>query len=151
MSMPILRSCVGFALLCGLSAPARADFYFTGPRNKNWFVVSPQVGGAFHPSGGPVFGATASFYGAPTGGPGVGVGMYAYGGTFQTEVLARVSILGFAGGSAGMAIHDGDPGFTGDLWASAVLVGLRYKGTRTDEGTSHAWMVFVPLWYLGIK
>ncbi len=151
--MPTSFGRIGFScvLLAGLASPSGADFYFNGPKNQTWFVVSPQVGGAYDPHGGPVFGATASFYGAPTGGPGLGVGTYAYGGTFQAEVLAKVSILGLAGGSAGLAVHDGKPGFTGDLWASAVFVGLRYKGTQTTEGTSHAWMVFFPLWYLDMK
>lgn len=138
-------------LLLGVSAPSRADFYFNGPRNESWFVVSPQVGGAYAPNGGAVFGATASFYAMPVGGVGLGAGVYRYGGTFQTEFLAKLSILGLAGGSAGLAFHDGNPGFTGDLWASAVFVGLRYKGTRTLEGPSHAWMAFFPLWYLGMK
>lgn len=55
------------------------------------------------------------------------------------------------GASAGAAVQGGHVGFTGDLWGSAVLVGVRYKFTVLERGPSHAWTIFLPLWYLSMK
>ncbi len=59
--------------------------------------------------------------------------------------------FGFVGASAGAAVQGGHVGFTGDLWGSAVLVGVRYKFTVLERGPSHAWTIFLPLWYLSMK
>jgi hypothetical protein len=145
------RFCLFCVLLAGFAAPSRADFNIKGPTNQTWFVVSPQVGGAYDSYGGPVFGATASFYSMQTGGPGFGIGAYGYGGAFHAEVLAKLSIMGFGGGSVGVALQGRNRGVTGDLWASAAVVGFRYKGTVFRDGTSHALIAFFPLWYLDWK
>jgi len=143
-----VRILVSAILLSAFAAPSRADFYFNGPKNQTWFIASPQLGMVLGSSRGPVYGASASYYIMPIGGPGVGVGAYGYGSTYHLEWLAKLSILGFAGASAGACVQDGQGGITGDLWASAVMLGLRYKVSHVGAGTSHAWTVFVPLWYL---
>lgn len=114
-------------------------------------VVSPQAGGTVASGGGFVGGTTLSVYGPTPAWFGAGTGIYVYQGAFQAEALAKVGVLGIVGASAGAALQEGHVGFTGDLWGSAVLVGLRYKFTVLEQGPSHAWTVFLPLWYLSMK
>lgn len=143
------RSLRVFTLAVLLSASYSAgDFYIAGPRTKHWFILSPQVGGAWAPDGGFVAGSTASFYPLQDGGPGFGAGAYAYGGRFQAEALAKLSLFGFVGFSAGAAWQDGHLGPTCDLWANALFAGLRLKATQRPHGYSFALLTFVPLWYL---
>lgn len=134
------------------AAPVGADRIFVPEaRNGYWLVVSPQAGSTVASNGGFVGGTTVSLYGDTPAWYGAGAGIYLYGGAFQAEALAKLGLLGLVGTSAGAAFQSGHVGFTGDLWGSVALVGLRYKFTALERGPSHAWTVFLPLWYLSMK
>jgi len=148
---PLFRGGGAVALLLSLAVPGRADFSPNlVPADSRWLVVSPQVGGGPESHDGPVFGTTASYYWMlRMGGPGIGVGASGYGEPFQVEALAKLSILGLAGGGLGWAFQSGEAGFAGDAWVSAVFLGVRYRFVRIAGDTRQTWMVFAPLWYLG--
>jgi hypothetical protein len=133
-------------------APSRADRIFV-PESKHgyWLVVSPQAGSTVASNGGFVGGTMVSIYGDTPAWYGAGMGAYVYGGAFQAEALAKFGLLGLVGVSGGAALQSGHVGFAGDLWGSVALVGLRYKLTVLERGPSHAWTVFLPLWYLSMK
>lgn len=144
MFQPIHRFFV-LAFVLG-SLPASAQYW--GPKNKEWIILSPQVGGSWGHVSGPVLGTSLSYYPTQQGFGGFGFGAYAYDGKFQGEVLAKASLYSIAGASAGASWHDGHIGFVSDIWANALFVGLRFKSTHTRRGFSQALLVFVPLWYL---
>jgi len=143
---------IAFAGFASVAAPSQADRIFV-PESKHgvWVVVSPQAGSTVASNGGFVGGTTVSLYGPTPAWWGIGAGAYLYGRNLQTEALAKLGLLGLVGASAGAALQDGHVGFAGDLWGSAALVGLRYKLTILESGPSHAWTVFLPLWYLSMK
>lgn len=138
-------------LLAGLVSPADADFYFNGPRNEDWLIVSPQIGRTLGTSGGWMGGCNVSWYATAVGVGGVGAGLLASEDQVQAEILAKVALMGVAGGSAGIVLDGGAAGFTGDLWGSALLAGVRWRYTRIREESRYGVLVFLPLWYLNLE
>lgn len=132
--------------LLATSASVLAQNY--SPHNKRWIIFSPQVGGSWGPSSGPVAGASTSFYPDEEGGPGFGAGLYGHGGDLEIDLMGKFAYRGVIGGGLGLALLDGKPGPALDLWGNAIFLGLRWKGMSTQRGLSQSLTVFLPLWYL---
>lgn len=132
--------------LLAIALPSQAQNY--SPHNKQWIILSPQVGGSWGPSSGPVAGASISFYPEEEGGAGVGAGLYGHGGAVEIDILGKLSYRGVFGGGLGLVVLDGKPGPAVDLWGNAIILGLRWKATSTRHGVAQSLSAFLPLWYL---
>lgn len=120
---------------------------------QNWrspddfFNLSPQVGGTTAPSGDLFAGIIASQYIQATDGLyiGAGAGAYVQGKEAVGEILLKASLGGIVGASVGPSLFDGGIALTNDVWANALLAGVRWRMDHRKEETIHSVALFVPL------
>lgn len=121
---------------------------------QNWnspdefFNLSPQVGGTTAPSGDLFAGIIASQYIQATDGLyiGAGAGAYLQGKEAVGEILLKAGLAGIVGASVGPSFSgDGGITVTNDVWANALLAGVRWRMDHRKEETIHSVALFVPL------
>lgn len=136
----------GLALMWGLVAHAQAQDMGHAP--KDFFNISPQIGWTNASGGGLFGGAVVSEY-LLVEEPlylGVGVGAYQQGNETVGEVLLKGSFLGIVGASLGPTVSEtGRVNLASDLWANAMLVGVRWRAVHRQTQSIHSVAVFVPL------
>lgn len=120
---------------------------------QNWnspdefFNLSPQVGGTTAPSGDLFAGVIASQNVKVSDGLyiGLGAGVYVQGEDAVGEVLLKAGLGGLVGASVGPSLFDGGIALTNDVWANALLAGVRWRMDYRKEETIHSVALFVPL------
>lgn len=119
-----------------------------GKTPKKFFNISPQIGWTNASGGGLFGGVIVSQYKLVTE-PiyvGIGAGAYAQGNEAVGEVLLKGSFGGIVGASAGPTVSQtGRVNLTNDLWANAMLIGLRWRMVHREDETIHAVALFAPL------
>ncbi|MBK9576297.1 MAG: hypothetical protein IPK50_00200 [Fibrobacterota bacterium] len=121
---------------------------------QNWnspdefFNLSPQVGGTTAPSGDLFAGVIASRYIQASDGLyiGAGAGAYVQGKEAVGEILLKAGLNGILGASVGPSFSgSGGITVTNDVWANALLAGVRWRMDHHKEQTIHSVALFVPL------
>ncbi|GEM_PF-6829525 len=136
------------AILCAMglwSGGAQAQNYHSP---EEFFNISPQIGGTTA-AGGDLFGGIhASYYWGVSDAAylGMGVGAYGQGDELVGEALAKFAFVGILGASVGASFSgDGGVSPTNDLWANALIAGVRWRMDHRPAGTIHSVALFVPL------
>lgn len=127
---------------------ALAQAQVMGHTPRNFFNVSPQIGWTSASDGGLFGGVFVSKYKLVTE-PiyvGIGAGAYVQGNETAGEILLKGSFAGIVGASAGPTVSEtGRVNLASDLWANAMLIGLRWRMVHRQDETIHTVALFAPL------